>query len=174
MPQAFHYYPLRPMAAPLQVDVADLVRAPGSSRRIEIELSLDVPGAVGVTVSGRLDVLSDGIWLEAAIAGTYRLECVRCLAPVEIPFSQEVGEMFRPGIPDGSDEGYPLRKDSIDLEPLARDAVILGTPLHPLCREQCAGLCAHCGADQNVAPCGCRREEGHPAFAGLARLFEEK
>jgi uncharacterized protein len=41
------------------------------------------------------------------------------------------------------------------LRPLVRDALLLELPLAPLCREDCRGLCAHCGADLNDGPCDC-------------------
>src|SRR6185312_14060322 len=34
----------------------------------------------------------------------------------------------------------------LDLEPVLRDALVLALPLAPLCRQDCPGLCAECGA----------------------------
>ncbi len=39
-----------------------------------------------------------------------------------------------------------------DLEPVLRDAVVLSLPMQPVCREDCAGLCAECGANLNDDP----------------------
>ena len=39
-----------------------------------------------------------------------------------------------------------LEGDLLDLEPVLRDAVVLALPLSPLCSDDCAGLCARCGA----------------------------
>ena len=52
------------------------------------------------------------------------------------------------------EETYPLHGDQIDLEPLARDAVLLELPLTPLCAEDCQGLCSTCGANRNEGDCG--------------------
>jgi uncharacterized protein len=41
------------------------------------------------------------------------------------------------------------------LRPLVRDALLLELPLAPLCRPDCRGLCARCGADLNAGPCSC-------------------
>src|SRR5438046_2687002 len=38
-----------------------------------------------------------------------------------------------------------------------REAVILGIPMKPLCKESCAGLCPRCGEDRNQGPCRCAR-----------------
>ncbi|MBI4364485.1 MAG: DUF177 domain-containing protein, partial [Candidatus Latescibacteria bacterium] len=45
---------------------------------------------------------------------------------------------------------------SIDNE--IREAILLGLPMRPLCKETCAGLCPRCGEDRNQGPCRCGRE----------------
>jgi uncharacterized protein len=48
---------------------------------------------------------------------------------------------------DAEDEdAFHLEDDLFDLEPLLRDAVVLALPMQPVCREDCPGLCAQCGA----------------------------
>ena len=60
-------------------------------------------------------------------------------------------ERFAPaGGTDRDEEAYPLAGDELDLEPLARDAVLLELPLAPLCAEDCPGLCPTCGANRNT------------------------
>ena len=71
---------------------------------------------------------------------------------------------------EAEEETYPLLGDQLDLQPLARDAVLLNLPQVPLCREDCAGLCPVCGADRNDEPCGCEVEAGDPRWATLDAL----
>ena len=56
---------------------------------------------------------------------------------------------------DGGIHPHDGRVLSIDGE--IREAVILGLPMKPLCREACAGLCSRCGEDLNQGPCRCAR-----------------
>ena len=56
---------------------------------------------------------------------------------------------------DLDEDTYPLEGDQLDLRPLVRDALLLEPPLAPLCRDDCRGLCADCGADLNLGPCQC-------------------
>ena len=63
---------------------------------------------------------------------------------------------------DGDEEAYPLTGDELDLEPLARDAVLLELPLAPLCSEDCRGLCPQCGANWNTEPCDCTARRRPP------------
>jgi len=67
-------------------------------------------------------------------------------------------------------ETYPIHGDHIDLEPMAREAVVLGLPLAPLCRPDCKGLCPSCGADLNQGPCGCPPAAADPRWAALDAL----
>ncbi len=71
---------------------------------------------------------------------------------------------------DDGEERF-LDGDFLDLEPAFRDAVVLALPLSPLCRDDCPGLCAECGAKlADVGP-----EHGHgdkvdPRWGLLAKL----
>ena len=67
-------------------------------------------------------------------------------------------------------ETYPLDDDTLDLEPLVRDALLLELPLAPLCTEDCAGLCPSCGADRNETQCDCRVDDTDPRWAALRSL----
>ena len=72
------------------------------------------------------------------------------MEPVTETLTVDLQELF--AYPDSStdqtadeDETARMEGDYLDLEPTLRDAVVLALPLTPLCREDCAGLCAECG-----------------------------
>jgi uncharacterized protein len=68
------------------------------------------------------------------------------------------------------DERY-LDGDLLDLEPAFRDAVVLALPMSPLCREDCPGLCAECGAPLADAGPGHRHDAAvDPRWAALQQL----
>ena len=64
------------------------------------------------------------------------------------------------------DDGLELTSGDLDvlyydelvlpLDPLVEEQVQLELPMKALCRDDCRGLCPTCGADRNLAPCGCR------------------
>ena len=58
-------------------------------------------------------------------------------------------------------------------EPLVAEQVQLNLPTHPLCREDCRGLCPRCGANLNDGPCGCAEPPGDPRWAALAGLRDK-
>ena len=59
---------------------------------------------------------------------------------------------------DEGDDRYFYQGDHIELAPMLREHIILAAPMQPLCRENCAGLCARCGKDLNEGPCQCPAE----------------
>ncbi len=63
---------------------------------------------------------------------------------------------------------YPF---PLNLEPLSRDIVVLALPLAPVCREDCAGLCAECGQRLDDLPADHAHEVVDARWAGLAARF---
>ena len=85
----------------------------------------------------------EGIIADLAGEATITLVCDRCLDEFEADLSFRSSEEFReqPG-----EDIWPIdKKWQIDLAEPVRQALILATPFHPLCRENCPGLCLVCG-----------------------------
>jgi uncharacterized protein len=76
----------------------------------------------------------------------------------------------QPGEGDELESPY-VEHEVLDLQAWARDALALSLPATVRCREDCAGLCAVCGANLNLAD----PEHGHqrapdPRWAKLSEL----
>jgi uncharacterized protein len=95
-----------------------------------------------------------GISADGTVSAPWAGVCRRCTVPVSGELHLAVHERFVPGSV-AEDDLYPIVDDAIDLGPLVRDAIVLELPMAPLCREDCAGLCAQCGADRNEGDCAC-------------------
>jgi uncharacterized protein len=64
-----------------------------------------------------------------------------------------------------------LERGQLDLYGWARDALALTLPTQILCRSDCAGLCALCGADLNTAGPEHQHEQApDPRWAKLSEL----
>ena len=50
------------------------------------------------------------------------------------------------------------RGNEIDLREPLREQLLLHLPEYVACREECRGLCPHCGANRNETECGCVSE----------------
>ena len=131
---------------------------------------MDTAVADGATadVDTLLEWVADGVLATGSAAVDWMGLCRRCLQPVGGRVKADFQELFEPRPRDG--ETYPLKGDRIDLQPLAREALLLELPLAPLCRDDCAGLCATCGADLNAGPCTCAPADADPRWAALDLL----
>jgi uncharacterized protein len=163
--------------SPFVVNIADLLNRPGARRRERVEGRLAGPitvvdsairAEVPVVVDTLLEWVSDGLLATGTVDGAWEGPCRRCLGPVHGVLHVDVQELFESTPRDG--ESYPLGHHTVDLEPLAREALTLDLPLAPLCSAGCSGLCATCGADLNLGDCGCRPADADPRWAALDAL----
>ena len=175
------------------ITVLDLEREP-----LEFDLALD-PGAINygeeltqkgpLAVQGRAEVIEEhrgprdivsDIRLRGGYQGRVEVPCARCLTPVEIPVEGQFDLIFRPL---GADQGAPERAIStseteigyyqnggLALEDVLREQVLLSLPVRTLCRQDCKGLCPHCGRDLNSESCTCEAASSDPRWSALSNL----
>ncbi len=162
---------------PYTVDVYDLMHRPGEMR--ERVLDVSVPEAFGNAVIGmaagsslradlRMESLHDGILVSAEVDGMSTGECVRCLIDIEQPVQVEFQELFAYSQDEAFE--YEVNEDTIDLEPVIRDAVVLSLPFQPVCQEDCLGLCPTCGVRLLDNPGHKHEDPIDPRWAALGDL----
>lgn len=124
--------------------------------------------------------------VEGAVSCTLVLPCSRCLQPVEqdltlalvLSFSRQPAG----GMPFEEERELtenevgliPFEGDTLDLHDAIEQELVMALPLHPLCREECAGLCPVCGADLNRQRCACTPPQLHAALAALRNFKVNK
>ena len=163
------------MASPFVLDVGDLLTHPGRTRPVEvvgpIEAAIEHARIVGPVVARlRLEGLTGGVFVRGEIEAPIHLVCNRCLTEWEEELVMEMKQLFAS---DLAEDVYAVEGQSIDLENPIRDEVFLVLPQVSLCRENCPGLCASCGADLNTAPCQGHDEEEASPFAVLKDLLSD-
>ncbi len=129
-----------------EINVSDLRRRLGERRVVPIDVLLPVLEVVatrtlGEPITGEVTVQSieRGVTLIGVVDVAWEGECRRCLEAVDGRGRVEIMDIYQVGAPDDVDEITELIDDTIDLIPLVRDAALLGLPLAPLCRADCAG-----------------------------------
>jgi uncharacterized protein len=170
--------------APLVLDTKDLPRSPGAMRALErvvpapenlgVEL-IGVPAGEPVTLTLRLESVTEGVLVSARARAEVRGECGRCLREItdtlDVQFQQLYAyENSTTDETTDDDEVGRMHGDLIDLEPELRDAVVLALPLHPKCREDCPGLCPECGVPWDELPPDHRHDQPDPRWAALSQL----
>lgn len=161
-------------------DLGRLRLTAGEGRRLDLEVPVGDLGFGGeryavqpARVPVRLDVsrMNGGgyslrLRLTAALAGP----CMRCLEPAAPGIEVDAREVDQPGGGDELSSPY-VADEELDLAGWARDAFALAVPAQVVCREECAGLCAICGADLNESgPEHHHEAEPDPRWAKLREL----
>jgi uncharacterized protein len=126
-------------------------------------LDLQVQDAAGEAETQRLHLRCDiepmgqRLQVRGEIRGSAGAHCHRCLAACERTVEADFTLVLQRGGEAGEDVVVVGElDDAFDLVPYVREAVILEEPIRVLCRSDCRGLCAQCGADLNAAACGCK------------------
>jgi uncharacterized protein len=162
---------------PFVVDVADLVHRPGARRTdtrsgptsaMQVAETIVADGTL-LTVEARFEPVGSGILATGWAEITWNSACRRCARPISGVTRAAFQEEFDAAASVDGDT-YPMKHDQVDLELVAREAILLDLPLAPLCREDCAGLCNSCGADLNDGACSCAPEVADPRWAALDAL----
>ena len=60
--------------------------------------------------------------------------------------------------------------DYFNLDSMIADMIELSKPFHPLCNDNCKGLCPKCGQDLNCKVCGCKIGTSNNPFEKLKTL----
>jgi uncharacterized protein len=159
----------------LQPDVIDL----GGEARQRTPLKTAGRAELVEEHHGKHQIIKD-IRLRGRLSAGLELECARCLDPVRQDVTREFELLYRPlGADAGRDElsvtdaeaeiGY-YQGDGILLEDVLREQVLLALPLKVTCREDCRGLCLHCGKNLNQDKCSCSVPMEDPRWAALREI----
>jgi uncharacterized protein len=128
---------------------------------------------------GPKDIVAD-IRLRGNFAGKFQVPCARCVEPVEIPLEAAFDLIFRPAEADSeplersitapeTEIGY-YQEDSLLLEDVLREQVLLSLPVRTLCKPDCKGLCPRCGENRNSTACTCDEGPADPRWEALSGL----
>ncbi|TMK39711.1 MAG: DUF177 domain-containing protein [Actinobacteria bacterium] len=148
------------MALTDDFDLGALALGPGEGRRLSLDVRLAPFALGGQTYRGRdasqpvvLDVArlsGSGYSLRLRLSARMTGPCVRCLEEAAPELGVDAREVDQPGGGEELDSPY-VHDDVLDLAGWTRDAVSLALPTQVVCRPECAGLCAVCGANLNQA-----------------------
>jgi uncharacterized protein len=154
-----------------------------------IDLGAEVRQRTPLRSEGRADLIKEhygkrkvveDIRLKGKLDTSLEVVCARCLEPVLYKVDRSFDLLYRPlGTDAGHEElsitdaeaeiGY-YQGESLLLEDALREQVLLAVPLKALCREDCKGLCPHCGKNLNESQCSCADQMEDPRWAALKEI----
>ena len=135
-------------------------------------------------VTGRVSRSGHEVRLRGKIVATAEVDCDRCLKSVSVPVETEFDVAYVPSEDYARDEAAELQAEdlslsvfdgeTVDLDELVREQVLLTLPARALCGEDCKGLCPTCGTDRNVNPCDCQSKDTDPRWAALKEVMSDE
>ena len=168
------------MSGTLKIPVHDLVNKPGTMREKQLDVVIDepmanfaigIPAGSTIEIDARFESVHEGILVTGDAFATASGECSRCLDPIDSAVEVEFQELF--AYSGTSEDDFVVENESIDLDQVIRDAVVLSLPFQPVCSAGCKGLCVTCGANLNDDPQHAHEAPVDPRWNALTNLKED-
>ncbi len=172
----FHFTENDPWIVEAVAEVDEEKQAP-SDRKIEAHMNLQKVDQV-VVISGDIET-------------TLQLLCSRCATPFPLACNMEFKSLFSQDVAyAGLDQNHGkarhahdyaaddevdldityLKSEYIELGDVISEQLRLQIPFQPLCKDDCKGICANCGADLNKGRCACSKIKGSTPFSALGGM----
>jgi len=173
----------------MRIELVHLEHGKGEFEHIyqpeELELGDDrVDLCSPASLSGRVRRAGAEVFVEGHLETCVQVECDRCLKPIRLPVNSDFSlEYITPNEYEASrtaeltDELMTVSVfdgESIDLDEIGKEQVLLLVPTRSLCKEDCKGICLTCGADRNAIDCNCEQREIDPRWGALKNLMDGK
>ncbi|MBQ6602974.1 MAG: DUF177 domain-containing protein [Eubacterium sp.] len=172
----------------MSIELSGLLESDGRSGQYSWEPLFSTVSVSGesfpVTAKGPVDitVVNTGAKvLELTLEGTFTavIPCARCLEPVEVDIPLKLDREADLKLSD--EERLRLEEPvdyvtgtKFDPDILLTCGILTDWPIRVLCKEDCKGLCSHCGANLNVTTCDCKEEAYDPRMAAILDIFNKR
>lgn len=146
-------------------------------------LSLKDYIAEEIVVDAHIVKDAEAISVAGDIKAILMLECSRCLKRFTITINPHFAVDYVP-IPEYTEDaevelkgadmevGF-YRGDTLELDELINEQIVLSIPMKSLCSQSCKGICPVCAQDMNIKECGCREKKINPQFEVLKKLLKK-
>ena len=107
-----------------------------------------------------------------------QLPCARCLEVVDVPFDLsfeyelDLKQTTEERETDLNETSF-LEETNLDTEQLVSNEILVNWPIRVLCKEDCQGICSHCGVNLNHGTCDCDTSELDPRMAAIRDIFSK-
>ena len=157
------------------LDLRSVFETEGSKQEIseqlderEYELFGTKPFVERISVRGEVANRAGVVTLSVQVSFPLRVACDRCLEEFtrQYTFTHTLVQQLQDEWQD-----YILVEDGmLDLEELILSDILLELPTKLLCKEDCKGLCPHCGCNLNHQSCDCNKAYHDPRWDVLNTL----
>jgi len=101
----------------------------------------------------------DSISLNMKVNLPMRWFCDRCGDSFEKNYYFEYNDDI---LPENSEDHYSYENNTLTLDHIIDEQIVLNIPSSVLCKPDCAGICPTCGNNRNYSPCDCEEKQINP------------
>ncbi|MCI9311683.1 MAG: DUF177 domain-containing protein [Lawsonibacter sp.] len=165
----------------MRLELRDIIHIPDAHKPFQFQLDLSGQDFFGarpivhpVQAEGRVTNHAGALVLEGSARSLLELQCDRCGKSFSREKRVALDSLVAQELEDEeNDDILLLDGTELDLDEAVSTAFILAMDTKNLCSDDCKGLCAKCGADLNLGPCGCGPDVD-PRLAALAQLLDKE
>ncbi len=162
------------------LDLSPIINNEGKRLEIDTVLDLgqtdcDICFKTPISLKGSLLNIGGSLELSATAKAVLAHTCDRCLETFEKPLECSFEEVLKKEDAVQKDENPDaiyFQGNSVELDEIVLNNIILSLPIKNLCSEDCKGLCPNCGQNLNVGECSCDTRTADPRFDVLDKFFE--
>ncbi|OQB15677.1 MAG: hypothetical protein BWY15_00390 [Firmicutes bacterium ADurb.Bin193] len=148
----------------MNIDLISVIDTEGLVLPFNAELETTDDGLTALSkVSGKVSNFSGRLELDADVTSVVTTVCA--VTPVTTRLKFVINEII-----DG--EEIALDGTVLNVREVTEKHLFLNLPMKFLCRDDCKGLCANCGADLNAEECKCGGGEIDERFSALKKLLD--
>lgn len=156
----------------MKIQVASLSQGHHEFRFHALAADIGLTGEFGgeVIVEASVEKTPAQVFLNAAVSARGTFTCDRCVTEFPMTLSSSYRMCYvwegaaSPGLDPAEVQVVSAGLTVIDITDDVRQTLVLSVPLKLLCREDCRGLCATCGANLNVGSCRCEADTSDPRW----------
>ena len=125
-----------------------------------------------VRVTGRVAYAAGVVTLRAEAAYVFDGCCDRCTDSFQRAYRLPMEHILVTSLSNEENDDFILIDNyQLPLDELVETDILLELPSKNLCREDCRGLCLHCGKNLNEGLCGCHSDPVDPRLEVLRGLI---
>ncbi len=166
----------------MKLDLRNVIHVPNAEKSFQFQLDLSdlefwgrKPITRPILVEGSVVNHAGALVLNGTARSELDLVCDRCGREILREKVVSLDTLLATELEDedNEDDYFLLDGNELDLDEVVTTTFVLAMDTKNLCSDDCKGLCAKCGADLNLGPCGCRPEVD-PRLAALAQLLDKE
>lgn len=165
----------------MNIDLSELKNKKHGKRELDLVISKESFNDNGeiikftkpINFTGVVRLIDDIYQLTGNVKTEVLLPCSRCSESFYYDVNMDINEKLSDTIKDEDGEIIPIKSDKIDIYQIIENNLFVELPVKRICKEECKGLCQHCGTNLNHDSCDCEKDDIDPRLAKLKELFSK-